>query len=666
MNLKSIVYVVMIPTISSFILPNKIRFSKYKIQAHPSDVIREITQTNTPLGEEWSYKDLITNINNKNIEGVSILERDKLIEGFIGIDKHHVDTITYDNLHLIKSPLVSISDSIVNQLTNNNVEFDVYNLPTNPLNPLLLPLQLIVGYIIIVLIVNVIRGMLFNLPNGNPMGGNPMGGNPLSFLNRESGLISSDLIDTKFNDVAGCDEAKYELEEVVEFLRNPLKFESAGAKIPKGVLLDGPPGTGKTLLAKAVAGEAGVGFISATGSEFIEMFVGVGASRVRKLFEDAEKNKPCVIFIDEIDAIGRQRGAGINSGNDEREQTLNQILTNMDGFKGSDGIIILGATNRADILDNALTRSGRFDRKITVGLPDLNGRKAILDVHLKDKKYDTNIDFEEISQLTGGFSGADIANMANEAAIFSVRYNKTIIDRTCILDAYEKMTIGIPKKNIVSNVDADNLVAFHEIGHTILAKLFNNFFNVRKVTINANSKGAGGYTLFTPIEKYNNYPTKEYFLANIMVALAGRASERILFNNSTDESVNYISAKLFENVPDLKVTTGASNDLKQASNLARNYINNFGINDKLGIQEENTGAQPFIGRDMYSNNKLSEYSKERIDTEVQRIIEYCYHKCIYVLMYNKKNLYEMSELLLKKRTISGEDLDKFVISYKSV
>ena len=643
-------------TVNKFNLPN--RNIRSRLYLKPSKIVYDIGLNN--LGKEWSYKDLIYNIKKHNIDGISIVQKDKEIEGFISIDHNHGETITSDNLHVIQASVSDVTNKIIESITNNNIEFDYYNLPSNALlNSLILPFQFIGAYILFSIFINLIRGsQMSQMGDNNPM-------NPLNFMKgNDYNILDSQEIKTKFEDVAGCEEAKYELEEVVDFLKNPLKFQSAGAKIPKGVLLDGPPGTGKTLLAKAVAGEAGVSFISATGSEFIEMFVGVGASRVRKLFENANKNKPCVIFIDEIDAIGRQRGAGINTGNDEREQTLNQILTNMDGFKSSDGIIVLGATNRADILDSALTRSGRFDRKINVGLPDAIGRKEILDVHLRDKKYSKEIDFDELSILTGGFSGADLANMANEAAIFSVRYNKTEIDRTCMIDAFEKMTIGIPKKNRVSNVEADTLVAYHESGHTITSMLFNNFFKVRKVTIQANKNGAGGYTLFTPIEKYNNYPTKEYFLANIIVALGGRASERILFNDAPDESDNYDSSRLFFNIPDLKITTGASNDLKQAENLARNYINNFGINDELGIREIGDNNQPFLGRELTNNNKLSEYSREKIDLEVQRIIQFCYKKAVSILIYNKENLQTMSDLLLNKTTISYQDLEKFDISFK--
>ena len=628
------------------------------LQAESSKLVYDIGISNNKFGTEWTYSDLMKNIAKHNLDSATIIQKNSNIQGFVGIDHNHGDMITYENLHPINTNVPELSNKVIDLLTKNKINFDVLTLPDN--NNLLqlfaLPLQLVFGYFLLVVMINFLRGNNFS-----QMGGGPM---PFNMFSDDKELIQSSDINVSFKDVAGCEEAKYELEEVVEFLKNPKKFQDAGAKIPSGVLLDGPPGTGKTLLAKAVAGEANVAFLSATGSEFIEMFVGVGASRVRKLFEKAVANKPCVIFIDEIDAIGRQRGAGFNSGNDEREQTLNQILTNMDGFETSDGIIVLAATNRADILDSALTRSGRFDRKITVTLPDKDGRKEILDVHLKDKQISSDIDYEEISTLTGGFSGADLANMANEAAIFSVRYNQTEINRKCILDAYEKMVIGIPKKNLKVDTIADKLVAYHESGHTITALLFKNFFNVRKVTINANKGGAGGYTLFTPIDYYSNYPTKEFFLANMIVSLGGRASERILFNKSPDVDTSYDSSKLFYNIPELKITTGASNDLKQAENLARNYINNFGINDKLGIRDLNTNDKPFLGRDLVSNNKLSEYSKEMIDKEIQRIIEFSYNKAIQILIYNKQNLHDISELLINKRTIGISELNNYQITFK--
>ena len=430
-------------------------------------------------------------------------------------------------------------------------------------------------------------------------------------------------------------------------------------------LLEGPPGTGKTLLARAVAGESGVSFISVSGSQFIEMFVGVGAARVRSLFEIANENKPCVIFIDEIDAIGRQRGTGFNSGNDEREQTLNQILTNMDGFDKSEGIIVLGATNRADILDSALVRAGRFDRKVLVGLPDGDGRKAILNIHLRNKNYDESVDFDEIALLTGGFSGAELENLANEAAILSLRYNLTKINKKCMLDAYEKITIGLPSKSQTKNKDIRELVAYHEAGHTIMAKLFNDFYDVRKVTINANKGGAGGYTLFTPKEQYESYPTKKYMLANLIVALGGRAAEIILFKRKHNlNPTNYQDEKLFKKYDNLDITTGASGDLKQADSIARQYINLFGLNNNLGVIDTTAGNQPFLGRELANGgSKLSEYSKSKIDREVASLIQFALNAAVDIIENNIHEFTDLAKLLLKKNTIDKQDLEKFNILY---
>ena len=381
-------------------------------------------------------------------------------------------------------------------------------------------------------------------------------GNPLNMFMNNPKLVEN--VNVTFADVAGIDEAKNELVEIVDFLKAPEKFTSAGAIIPSGALLEGPPGTGKTLLARAVAGEAGVSFISASGSEFIEMFVGVGASRVRKLFELAKENKPCVIFIDEIDAIGRQRGAGINGGNDEREQTLNQILTNMDGFEKSDGIVVLAATNRADILDSALTRPGRFDRKVMVSLPDRYGREEIAKIHFKNKNLANDFNYTNLALLTGGFSGADIANLANEAAIYSVRRNSTNINSQDVMNAFEKTTIGLPNLKETRSDKTLELVAYHEAGHALLVLFFKEFFELQKVTIRANKNGAGGYTLFTPIESATEMPSKKFLLANLIISLGGRAAEIILNNDVVNTADNYYDNEIFNNFDNLYITTGAT------------------------------------------------------------------------------------------------------------
>ena len=528
---------------------------------------------------------------------------------------------------------------------------------------LILPLEFIGFYLIATVVLNVI----INFFRGGGMGRGGMGGgmgqNPLNMFKQENELIDTENIGVTFEDVAGCDEAKFELMEVVDFLKNPLKYEEAGAKIPKGVLLEGQPGTGKTLLARAVAGEAGVSFLSASGSEFIEMFVGMGASRVRKLFEKANENSPCVIFIDEIDAVGRQRGAGINTGNDEREQTLNQILTNMDGFTATTGIIVMGATNRADILDSALLRPGRFDRKVKVPLPDLDGRKEIFGVHTRNKVLSQDISVDEIALLTGGFSGADLANLANEAAILTVRNNETMITRTDLLDAYEKITIGLPYNSNSIEGKEVSLVAHHEIGHAMMVKYFEEFFDLRKVTINANTGGAGGYTLFTPKEYYTKYPTKKFMLANIVTALGGRAAEVKLFSKNEKRTTDVV----FKGIKNLDITTGASNDLKQADSIARQYISLFGLGDKessYNVGAISDSSQPFLGRELgLGGDRTSEYSKEILDKKVSELINDSYNIALNIIEYNEKVFYSLGKDLIEKRVLNGSDFDDVNLNY---
>ena len=617
-----------------------------KMSYKPVEIIKNI---NT-FGSEWTYNEFVNNLNNKNIDAVTILDNNN----YVIIDKNIENEITQNNIHLLKG-LPQLTDNILDQLLKNNINFDVYqNIPNNELSgPLQFGLQIFFGYLIL--------SFLFNLLNRNNFMSNMMPGLPNQKNNK---LINNEDIDVRFNDVAGCDESKYELMEVVDFLKKPEKYKESGAKIPSGILLEGPPGTGKTLLARAVAGEAGVGFISASGSEFIEMFVGVGASRVRNIFKLAEENKPCVIFIDEIDAIGRQRGTGFNSGNDEREQTLNQILTNMDGFDKSSGIIVLAATNRADILDSALTRPGRFDRKVVVPLPDKYGREALFNLNLKDKNYDKTIDVKALSELTSGFSGAEINNLVNEAAILSVRKNKTIIDYNTLYSAFEKITIGLPKENDNRNINTKRLVAYHEAGHALIAKLFSDIFDLRKITINANYNGAGGYTLFTQKPNFDGFPTKKLLLAQLMVSLGGRAAESILYQNNYNKNLPYYNENVFEGINNLEITTGASNDLKQADSIARSYISLFGFNDTLTTFDTNSNDQPFLGRDLaLNNNKISEYSKNRIDKEVNRLLNFAYEKNYNILKYNNDNLEYIANTLLNNTSVNDDDLDIIVNYY---
>ena len=622
------------------------------INYQPAEIIKKYsTASKNSFGNIWTINDLQDNIDKHNIDSVSLIEQNNNMNGIIAIDKNYDNLILPDNLHYIPTKVPQLSNMVVDTLQNNNINFDVYSIIDN-------------GNFISGILSNSLPIILIYLILSRVFSRFQIG-NPVNMINKKQELINAEMVNVSFADVAGCDESKYELEEVVDFLKDPDKFNNVGAKIPKGILLEGPPGTGKTLLARAVAGESGVSFISVSGSQFIEMFVGVGAARVRSLFEIANENKPCVIFIDEIDAIGRQRGTGFNSGNDEREQTLNQILTNMDGFDKSEGIIVLGATNRADILDSALVRAGRFDRKVLVGLPDSDGRKSILNIHLRNKQYDDSVDFDEIALLTGGFSGAELENLANEAAILSLRYNLTKINKKCMLDAYEKITIGLPSKSQTKNKDIRELVAYHEAGHTIMAKLFNDFYDVRKVTINANKGGAGGYTLFTPKEQYESYPTKKYMLANLIVALGGRAAEIILFKRKHNlNPTNYQDEKLFKKYDNLDITTGASGDLKQADSIARQYINLFGLNNNLGVIDTTAGNQPFLGRELANGgSKLSEYSKSKIDREVASLIQFALNAAVDIIENNIHEFTDLAKLLLKKNTIDKRDLEKFNILY---
>ena len=605
------------------------------------------------LGNEWTYQEFLSNLKGHAIDAATVTDNGRIFF----IDNNYQDAPGLFNVHLLKT-IPSLTDSVITKMTDSNINFDILNMADLP-QPLQIPffIQFIGFYII----GNVILNFLAQRGGG---GMNMM--NPLQQFKKEPEYVKPEDIDVTFEDVAGCDETKYELMEVVDFLKNPLKFEASGAKIPKGILLEGSPGTGKTLLARAVAGEAGVSFIQASGSQFIEMFVGVGAARVRSLFEAAQKASPCVIFIDEIDAVGRQRGTGFNSGNDEREQTLNQLLTNMDGFTKSSGIIVMAATNRADILDSALTRPGRFDRSVKVPLPDASGRRKIFDVHLKNKFVEPNLNLDEFKDLTAGFSGADIANLVNEAAILSVRSNDTLITRTNLMDAFEKVTIGLPKINKEVDIEVDRLVAVHEAGHTLIACLFNDIFNVRKVTINANTNGAGGYTLFTMRDKYLNYPTKKSILAQLMVTLGGRAAETIYFSKfktNTSGLVNYDENRIFREFDNLEVTTGASNDLRQATNIARNYVNLFGVDDDYCLFDLSPD-QPFIGRELGMNsNKMSELTKARVDKEVERVINYALKETIKIIDENIKPLAEISNLLIKENSINSTVLDNIDISY---
>ena len=499
-------------------------------------------------------------------------------------------------------------------LTDNDVDIAVQ--PTTQANPLQ---QAATSLIFPILLL----GGLFFLFRRAGSGG---GGNPaMNFGKSKARLQMEPETKVTFGDVAGIEGAKLELTEVVDFLKNPDRFTAVGAKIPKGVLLVGPPGTGKTLLAKAVAGEASVPFFSISGSEFVEMFVGVGASRVRDLFEQAKKNAPCIVFIDEIDAVGRQRGAGLGGGNDEREQTLNQLLTEMDGFEGNSGIIIVAATNRPDVLDSALMRPGRFDRQVTVDRPDYSGRLQILNVHAKSKTLSKAVDLDQVARRTPGFTGADLANLLNEAAILAARRELTEVSNDEVSDAIERIMVGPEKKDSVISEKRKKLVAYHEAGHAVVGAVMPDYDPVQKISIIPRG-GAGGLTFFTPSEERmeSGLYSRSYLQNQMAVALGGRVAEEIIYGED-------------------EVTTGASNDLKQVASVARQMITKFGMSDKLGpVALGRSQGGMFLGRDISAERDFSEDTAATIDSEVSVLVEIAYERAKKALNDNRQVLEELS------------------------
>lgn len=469
------------------------------------------------------------------------------------------------------------------------------------------------------------------------------GGRVMSFGKSRARMSASDKIKVNFKDVAGADEAKQELEEVVEFLKHPKKYNDLGARIPKGVLLFGPPGTGKTLLARAVAGEAGVPFFSISGSDFVEMFVGVGASRVRDLFEQAKKNAPCIVFIDEIDAVGRQRGAGVGGGHDEREQTLNQLLVEMDGFAANEGIIIIAATNRPDILDPALLRPGRFDRQIVVDKPDVRGRLAILKVHSKGKPIDEDVDLDILARRTPGFTGADLSNLVNEAALLAARRDKKKIYMIEMEEAVERVMAGPERKSHIMNDEEKRLTAYHEGGHTLVGMLLKHADPVHKVTIIPRGR-AGGYTLMLPKED-RNYATKSELLDRLKVAMGGRVAEEVVLK---------------------EISTGASQDIQQATRMVRGMVMQYGMSDVLGpvAYGEGQNHQVFLGRDFNHERNYSEEVASEIDKEVRKYLEAAYEACRKLIIANRDKLDLIAEALIERETLTAKQLEELLTNGK--
>ncbi len=464
------------------------------------------------------------------------------------------------------------------------------------------------------------------------------GGKAMSFGKSRAKLLTESQVKITFEDVAGIEEAKEELNEIIFFLKDPKKFTKLGGKIPKGVLLMGPPGTGKTLLAKAIAGEAGVPFFSISGSDFVEMFVGVGASRVRDLFMQGKKNAPCIIFIDEIDAVGRHRGAGLGGGHDEREQTLNQLLVEMDGFESNEGVILIAATNRPDVLDPALLRPGRFDRQVVVPRPDVKGREMILKVHAKKVPLASDVDLEVIARGTPGFSGADLANVVNEAALLAARADKSAVESADFDNAKDKVLMGVERRSMVISDEEKKSTAYHEAGHTLVARMIPGTDPVHKVSIIPRGR-ALGVTMQLPIEDKHSY-SRETLLARITVLMGGRAAEDLIFNT---------------------FTTGAGNDIEQATELARKMVCEWGMSEKMGpLSFGKKDEQIFLGREMSTHKNYSEATAVEIDNEIRLIVDGSYQRALTLLKDNIQNLHNLSECLIEKENLSGADVDRII------
>ncbi len=545
-----------------------------------------------------------------------------------------VDPELENRVQRLRVDLPGNTPELISRLRAADVNFD-YHLPRNDgaiwglLGNLVFPVLLIAGLF-----------FLFRRSSGVP--GGP--GQAMNFGKSRARFQMEAKTGVMFDDVAGIEEAKEELQEVVTFLKKPERFTAVGARIPKGVLLVGPPGTGKTLLAKAIAGEAGVPFFSISGSEFVEMFVGVGASRVRDLFKKAKENAPCIIFIDEIDAVGRQRGAGIGGGNDEREQTLNQLLTEMDGFEGNTGIIVIAATNRPDVLDAALLRPGRFDRQITVDTPDIKGRLSILEVHARNKKLAPEIKLEAIARRTPGFSGADLANLLNEAAILTARRRKEAITMLEIDDAVDRVVAGMEGTPLVDG-KSKRLIAYHEVGHAIVGTLLKDHDPVQKVTLIPRGQ-AQGLTWFAPTEE-QFLISRAQILARITGALGGRAAEDVIFG-------------------DAEVTTGAGNDLQQVTNMARQMVTRFGMSDLGLLSLEGQMGEVFLGRDLMMRSEYSDEIAARVDTQVRTIVAHCYENACDIMRENREVIDRLVDLLIEKETIDGEEFRQIVSEYANV
>ena len=574
-----------------------------------------LTQQGSLFSDEMTYQEFMTSVENGAIETALIRQNAQTPTGV-------VMTILTNG----ERGKIAVSDVMeVQQLfREKGIDYLVDDVPKdNYLMTIILPIGLSAVVIMFLM-------MYMNARIGGGGGNSKM----MNFGKSRAKMSRTNSVD--FSKVAGLEEEKEDLEEIVDFLKNPKKYTDVGARIPKGVILVGPPGTGKTLLAKAVAGEAGVPFFSISGSDFVEMFVGVGASRVRDLFEDAKKNAPCIVFIDEIDAVARRRGTGMGGGHDEREQTLNQLLVEMDGFGVNEGIIVMAATNRVDILDPAILRPGRFDRKVGVGKPDIRGREEILQVHASEKPLGDDVDLKRVAQTTAGFTGADLENLLNEAAILSAKGGRRFIRQADIDHAFVKVGIGAEKKSKVISEKEKKITAYHEAGHGILFHVLPDVGPVHTISIIPTGMGAAGYTMPLP-EKDEMFNTKGKMLQNIMVSLGGRIAEELIFGD---------------------VTTGASQDIKQATAIARAMVTEYGMSEKVGmINYSGDENEVFIGRDLAHARSYGESVATAIDSEVKRIIDECYEKAKKIILDHENVLHKCCELLLEKEKISQDEFE---------
>jgi len=581
------------------------------------------------------------------------------------IEKHEVSKIYFSNkndnvfsedANKVGNPLIDytytpISPFVTNNLVDTSVKNNIDTVFTQVEQPSQIQqffgesLIFINNYFVPFVFISVFLSFIRNVQMANSNRGG-ISGLPNLKLDIKKDKENMKNANITINSFAGSPEIFEECTEVVSYLKNATLYKNAGAEIPKGILLEGPPGTGKTLLAKAIASEADANFVSISASEFVEVFVGVGASKIRTLFQQARQNKPCIIFIDEIDSVGRQRGAGINMANDEREQTLNQLLAEMDGFESNDGVLVIAATNRKDVLDAALLRPGRFDRIITVALPDKNSRKDILKVHSKNKNLDSNINLELIAEMTGGFSGAQIKNLLNEAAINAARSGNSIITETNILEALDKLVVGLIRKIDTRSEDSRRRIAIHETGHALLCNYFNDYFELKKVTIQSTYNGAGGYTLFNEYQNIteSGLYTKNLLKKRLIIAMGGKAAENIFYGEE------YVSV-------------GANQDLKQANSVAQRMIGNYGMGKLLEpFYNENIDSErnPFLGRSLGSGDKYSEKTKEIMDTESLELVRNAYDEAKRILSENRENMDIIIDELLEKNTIYGKEFNELL------